>query len=72
MPNHQFDRWSGKPREVYDQRTAEGYQIRLETEEQVPAFKLEGWEHMTIEGHEIWWNNGRRDCAYLMRREAPE
>ena len=56
---------------AYEQRLAEGYQFRLEVEERVVAFEAEGWERMTVDGHELWWKNQNRvPCVFLMRRSA--
>ena len=71
VTEHQFDRWTGEPKKVYETLKSEGYEFSFQVEQRVPAFKTEGWEHMLIHDQEIWWMDKRKIlCAFLIRKPA--
>ena len=70
VARRQFDSWIGEPLKVYKARLAEGYSFELRIEEQVPAYKSEGWEHMLIKDQELWWRDPTTFAlsAFLIRK----
>ena len=67
----QFFYWNGELLEVYEALSSVGYEFELKVEEEVPAFKTKGWEHMLINDQELWSMDARRTPrAYLIRKPA--